>query len=231
MGSLFPKKKQLSQGLLNDKNDDTYSYVHHKHNRKNNNTNDNEQFFEIIDVNKKINKNKNIVLSKYKDIKYDEDFAKSVLSENNYYRNLNGIEPLELDDYLGKLANKIAKSILLDPSCNASNLLKNSEELGIELFFSEEKLSPEKLMENWYKEIEKNNFKEQREIKGNDFSKKMWKNSKKFGIGYYNIEDDTTLKIDNNSNDESVTDNEIMKYIYVGLYLREKNKSEENKGN
>ena len=210
MGCICPKNKQKEglQGFLEDVNADDYSDVNFVQ-KKNNKTKVNKLDYETIDVNKKFKKK--IDLSKYKDIKYDEEFAKNALEKNNYYRELHGVDPLELDEYLGKVASIIAKPILLDQSYDSENLLSydNNEEIGMSEFRSETELSPEVLMEIWYNEIEQYDFKNPKEQECLEFTNMIWKNSKLFGIGYFHKEDDMVLNVDNNAKEE---------YIYIALY-------------
>ena len=210
MGCLCPRKKDSE-----------------KKNRLLSQENENNLHYEYVDKNK--NKTEDLDLSKYGNIEYDEDFAKKALNKNNYYRELHGAKPLVLDENLGKRACIIAKPVLLNQSYENEELLTygKNEELGMIDLRSEEELSPEQLMEKWYSEIEQYDFKEPKDFECMEFAQMIWKDSKKFGIGYYHLENDMPLNI----SEDKESDMSNIKYVYVALYYPGGNKPGKYKDN
>jgi len=172
-----------------------------------------------------IKKNGTNKIDKKKDKKIEknqEEFAKKALNHNNYYRELYEVDKLELDDYLIKRANIIAQEYLTRRDFDNDNLLyENFEDIGINDYFSDKELKPEELIEIWIKEGENYNYQDINEIECKNFTQMIWKNSKKFGIGYYSSDDH--LNINNGTGEHNIE----KKFYYVALYYPIGNKSGE----
>ena len=164
-------------------------------------------------------KNINILSQKLEDLKIDKEFVKKALKKNNEYRKLHGIEDLLPDDYLVKKAFILAKKMFQD-FCNEDLVYKDGSEIGTNFEKCEKKMEPEKLMDKWYYENKKYNYIEPIELENNNFTQMIWKNSKRFGIGYY-----CQNSKDNEKNLET------KKYYYVALYYPAGNIPGEYKGN
>ena len=117
-------------------------------------------------------------------LKIDMTFAEKALKKINEHRKLHKVPPLMLDDYLIKRAFILCKKKLTN-FISEDFLYQNDEDLGCNFEISEEKLNVEKLMDKWYNENKNYNFIEPIELKSNNFTQMIWKNSTKFGIGYY----------------------------------------------
>ena len=147
-------------------------------------------------------------------------FNQLALKQNNQYRKLHRVEPLKFDEYLYKRAFIIAQQYLTEETIDNENLsYKNGKELGMNAKIFKEKLDEKKLMGLWYKENEKYNYKNPKELECNNFTQMIWKDSKKFGIGYYSLPEngkgkESAKKKNENKNNEKKP--EI--YYYVALY-------------
>ena len=117
-------------------------------------------------------------------LKIDMSFVEKALKKINEYRKLHKVAPLILDDYLTKrafiLSKKSFKNFISDDF-----LYKDGDDLGGNFEVSEEELDADKLIEKWYNENKNYNFIEPIELKCNNFTQMIWKNSNKIGIGYY----------------------------------------------
>jgi len=157
---------------------------------------------------------------KYKDINIDEQkkqFANNALKKNNEYRKKHGVAPLDLDDYLNKRAFILAKLFVNEEEFDNDNLLyKNREDLGMNILMSENKLDAENLMNKWYEENINYNFIEPKELECNNFTQMIWKDSKKFGIGYCHL--------GGNENNQFNEKKSLKKFCYIALYYPEGNK-------
>ena len=131
-------------------------------------------------------KKRNIQIEKkyLENLKIDNQFVEKATKKINDYRKLHGINPLIQDDYLNKkafiLAEKKQTNLIYEDL-----LYKDSEDIGINFGITEKELEVEKLIDNWYNENKNYNFIEPIELECNNFTQMIWKNSKKFGIGYY----------------------------------------------
>ena len=151
---------------------------------------------------------------KLEGLKLDKNFALKALKKINEYREIHGVEKLELDSFIMKKASIFAKqkAKTLD---NEDKLYKIQEPLGINLKISEKELKAEELIEEWYGDKKYYNFhapdeyREQKDV-GN-FTQLIWKNSKKFGIGYFC------------SNENSKDPNEQKNYYYVAFFYPQGN--------
>ena len=166
-----------------------------------------------------------------KNIFVDEIFVENALKKNNEYRQNHGVEILELDEYLNKRASILAKELLINGEFNNENLLyKNCDELGMNVKLSNEILEPEILMKIWYEENQSYKYKFPEDFECNNFTQMMWKNSKKFGIGYYQ----SNIKNKNNNIiQENNTKKELSEYAfcYIALYYPAGNKPGEYENN
>ena len=80
----------------------------------------------------------------------------------------------------------MAKQYLTEGTFDNTNLLyKDGEELGMNALSSEKELNPKQLMKEWYEENKKYNYIEPKILDSNNFTQMIWKNSKKFGVGYF----------------------------------------------
>ena len=173
-----------------------------------------------------------------------KEFNKKSLAKNNEYRKEHEVDPLELDDNLSKRAFTIAKEYLSEKKINDKNLLnEEGEKFGMNTLSHEKKLEPEDLMKLWYDEKLKYDYKEPKKSEGNNFTQMIWKSSKKFGIGYYNLSDDEDdeeetgksinkdKKDDTNNQDNQIISKETIKennkpdgvtkskrFYYIALY-------------
>ena len=194
-------------------------------------TKQNQIKYRDIDINKKrenkIDKKKHKDILKIENQKRNQSFAERALKKNNEIRDLHGVEPLELDEYLKNNAFILAQQILNEGSIQSYNLMnyKEGEELGYLCLQTEEELDGDDLMNKWYNEKGKYNFQEpENSTKDNsDFTQMIWKSSKKFGIGYFylqeEIEDNRNEKNDNDKNEEVNNEPEMINhYCYVALY-------------
>ena len=106
------------------------------------------------------------------------------------------------------------------------------------------KLNGKQLMSKWYEEKNDYDFQDPKQFECCNFSQMIWKNSKKFGIGYYILEEEDENKKRNNRNinekkeSEYENDNQSIennnpskKYCYVALYYPEGNKPGEYEEN
>ena len=152
-------------------------------------------------------------------IKIDNNFVEKALNKINEYRKLHGVNLLSTDDYLVKRAFLLAQKKLTDFT-GEDFLYKNGEDLGINLEKCEKELDVGKLMDNWYNESKNYNYIEPIELECNNFTQMIWKNSQKFGIGYYRSQD---------KNEEENPKNN--KYYYVALFYPAGNIPGEYKSN
>ena len=164
-------------------------------------------------------------------------FMNKALEKNNEYRNYHGVKELSLDEDLYKRAWILAKQILEKGENNHdNNLLYNikNEPLNMLIFKSEKELTPEKLMEIWYKESENYNFQEPESIQNKadceHFTQMVWKNTKKFGIGYYCKTEEIEIKSNNSNTNKKEEEEEKEKrkivkenIYYVALYFPQGN--------
>ena len=164
------------------KNSFLYSYGNKSNDKKNEEKKgENIIKFKIIE-----RKKRNIQIEKeYLDnLKIDNEFVEKALNKINEYRKLHGVNPLVQDDYLIKRAFILAQK-KLNNFKSEDLLYKDSEDLGTNFEKTEEELDVEKLMDNWYNENKSYNFIEPIELECNNFTQMIWKNSSKFGIGYF----------------------------------------------
>jgi hypothetical protein len=162
------------------------------------------------------------------------EFVNAALKRNNYYRNLHGVKPLNLDEYLFKMAFILAKQYLTEGTLENNNLkYKNHEELGMNVLSNDEMLDGDKLMNKWYDEINKPyNFIEPNEFECSNFTQMIWKQSNNFGCGYYCLEVKEEKEIDKNENQEKKQKiQSSKKYYYVALYYPAGNLPGEFKSN
>ena len=190
-----------------------------------------DKYFDKIKSNKKLEhtienkilekKKKNIsILSKnLEGLKIDKEFVEKALKKNNEYRKLHGIGELILDDYLIKRAFILAKKKFKD-FISEDLLYKDGSEIGTNFEKCENVFEPEKLIDKWYYENKKYNYIEPIELENNNFTQMIWKNSKRFGIGYYYQQ-----------TNEKEKNPEPKKYYYVALYYPPGNIPGEYKNN
>ena len=177
-----------------------------------------DKYFDKIKANKKLDhtiehkiiernkKNLNILKKVLDGLKIDKEFAEKALKKNNEYRKLHGIEELILDDYLIKRAFILAKKKFKHFDIEDLSY-KDGSEIGTNFEKCEKILEPEKLMDKWYYENKKYNYIEPIELENSNFTQMIWKNSKRFGIGYY------CQQTKNNEKNQGTK-----KYYYVALY-------------
>ena len=105
---------------------------------------------------------------------------------NNEYRNIHEASKLDLDEYWNKRFYILATELLTIGEFNNENLLyKNRDELGMNVKLSNEILKPEVLMKIWYVEFQSYNYDHPKDFECNNFTQMIWKDSKKFGVSYY----------------------------------------------
>ena len=157
---------------------------------------------------------------------FDQNFFITALNKNNYYRELHGVRPLILDDYLNKMAFILAKQNLEENTLKYNNLgYIHHEELGMNVLTFDEKLDGDKLMDKWYMEKKNYNFIEPNEYdEFFDFTQMIWKDSTNFGCGYY-------CKRVNENNENNNNENQSNNYCYVALYFPAGNKLGEFRNN
>ena len=202
---------------------------------KGNNKEENKNDFRVIDLNKE--RKNEIDKKKLKNLKSKIDdekkkFNQIALKQNNKYRKLHGVEPLELDEYLYKRAFIIAQQYLIEGTFDNEDLsYKNGEELGMNAIIFKEKLEAEKLMGLWYKENEKYNYIMPKELECNNFTQMIWKDSKKFGIGYYSKSQEEEIKPTKKKKKNKNKEKKGEKFYCIALYYpagNTPNKYEEN---
>ena len=159
--------------------------------------------YKLLEIRKR---NIQIEKKSLKDLKIDNIFVEKALKKNNNYRKLHGIPELISDDYLIKRAFILAKKKLTN-FISEDLSYKDGSELGANIIKCENGLTPEKLMDKWYSENKKYNYIEPIELENNNFTQMIWKNSKRFGIGYYYQQE---KEIENKQ--------ENKQYYYVALY-------------
>ena len=168
------------------------------------------------------------------------EFVNAALKRNNYYRNLHGVKPLVLDEYLFKMAFILAKQYLTEGTLENNNLkYKNHEELGMNVLSNDEMLDGDKLMNKWYDEINKPyNFIEPNEFECSNFTQMIWKQSTNFGCGFYCLEvkevKEEKEEKEGNKNENQEKNLKIQfskKYYYVALYYPAGNQPGEFKSN
>ena len=189
---------------------------------------------EIIETTKK--RKNEIDKKKYKNLDIDKNFIENALKENNKFRDMHGVKPLELDDYLNKRAFILANELLTKGEFDNENLLyKNREDLGMNIKMSNEDIEAEKLMEIWYEENRGYNYQEPDELECNNFTQMIWKNSVKFGIGYCHLlrkkENVKNINIDNTEENNEIKNPKIYQFCYIALYYPVGNKPGEYKDN
>ena len=166
---------------------------------------------------------------KFKDIKIDNtkiQFIEEALNKINEYRQLHGVNPLERDDNLCIKAFFLAKRKLLKiPYDNKYEYYENGKDLGINKLGIDEQLSAENVIQKWYNEGENYNYKEPKDFKFVNFAQMIWKNTEKFGIGYFSFEEkeDTDILMnasileDEEEEEENKEENQY-NYFYVALF-------------
>ena len=94
---------------------------------------------------------------------------------------------------------------------------KNSEDLGLNFLQSKKELTPEELINKWYEKEKNYNYQEPQDF--DEFTQMIWKNSEKFGIGYY---PDNNGNKDNNVDNNDINDEKDI--YYIALFYPEGNK-------
>ena len=136
---------------------------------------------------------------------HKKEFNTKSLEKNNEYRKQHEVDPLEFDENLYKRAFRIAKEYLSEGKIEDKHLLnENDEKFGMNTLLNEKKLEPEDLMKLWYDENLKYDYNDPKESKGNNFTQMIWKNSKKFGVGYYNLSDDDDEEDEDEGKDKNI---------------------------
>ena len=180
-----------------------------------------------------------------KDLKNDMEFITDALNENNKMRELHGVQKLKQDKYLIDRAHILAKLMLTEGTYDNENIFyKNGEELGMNCLKYENKLNGKQLMSKWYEEKNDYDFQDPNEFECRNFTQMIWKNSEKFGIGYYILEEENENKEGNtqntnekkgpykeNENQSIENNNGSKKYCYVALYYPTGNKPGEYEEN
>ena len=196
--------------------------------------NSNEVIIEHFKLN---NKRKNEIDNKISlDIKIDNIFVDQALKKINDLRQLHGTKNLKQDDYLNKRAYIIAKDLLNKGECFNENLhYKNFEELGMNVKMSNEKIDPEKLMEDWYKENKNYDYNNPIDFECNNFTQMIWKDSTNFGIGYYQLNNKKEKEIIDNKNEikkiETKKKQSQYEFCYIALFYPAGNKPGKYKDN
>jgi len=164
------------------KNSFLYSYG----NKDNAKRNDDKKGEDIIEHKIIERKKRNIQIeTKYlENVKINNEFVEKALKRINEYRKLHGVKPLIQDDYLIKRAFILAQKKLTNFK-SEDFLNEDGEDLGTHFVKSEKELDVEKLIDNWYNENKNYNFIEPIGLESNNFTQMIWKNSSKFGIGYF----------------------------------------------
>ena len=158
---------------------------------------------------------------------------------------MHGVQPLKEDKYLYNNALILAKQFLEDGTVENSYLnYKEGQELGMLNIINEEELSPEELMDMWYKENKRYNFQEPESQDNSlycyNFTQMVWKDSQKFGIGFYCLTEEMNKKTDNSKRDKEEEEEKeeeenkkvkTKKFCYVALYFPAGNKQGEYKKN
>ena len=113
----------------------------------------------------------------------------NLLKIHNTYRKKHKSPELILNDELNKIADKYAKDL-----CETNNEIFlhktfNSEAIGENIYFSENNINGEKIIEEWYEESQGYDYKKDFQKDKIHFSQLIWKSSKFVGFGVnYNDE-------------------------------------------
>ena len=164
----------------------------------------------------------------------EKKFIKISLLKNNYYRKKHKVDELKLDEDLSKRAFILAYQKLEEGNFS-NNYQKNekNEDLGLINLESNEELEADELIQKWYSDLIEYNPNEPDEYQCLDSTQIIWKNSKKFGIGFYKktlIE--PKKKILQEKLKEKQKDNKEKNiYCYVALYYPAGNQPEQFKEN
>ena len=208
-----------------------------KSRNKSNKNNENIIKSEIIKINSsrdnKIDAKKYSMYEYSKQTENEKKFIKEALNKINYWRIFHGVEPLEEDDDLNKRAFIIAKQFLTDGTFDIVNLnYENGGELGMNALKCENELKPEKLIEKWHSEKDNYNFQEPQEfeLESNNFTQMIWKDSKKFGLGFHYQKEE--IPENENTNDHPPKKGKIINaYYYIALFYPAGNIPEKYKDN
>ena len=174
----------------------------------------------------------------FKDIQIDEKkykFIEDALNKINELREIHGVKPLERDDNLILKSFFLAKRKLLKiPYDNKYEFYDNGKDLGILKLGTDEQLSAENLIQKWYKEGENYNYKEPKDFKCVNFAQLIWKNTEKFGIGYFSADEKGENDILLNQSVTTEEDNEEegqYNFYYMALFYPSGNLPGEYKTN
>jgi len=192
------------------------SFLYSYENKDNAKRNEDKKGGDIIEHKMIERKKRNIQIeTKYlENVEINKEFVEKALKRINEYRKLHGVNPLIQDDYLIKRAFILTQKKLTNFK-SEDFLYKDGEDLGIIFEKSEKKIDVEKLIDNWYNENRNYNFIEPIELECNNFTQMIWKNSSKFGIGYFFSQENEENK----------------KYYYAALFYPAGNIPGEYKGN
>ena len=157
-------------------------------------------------------------------------FISMALTKNNYYRKKHKVDELKLDKDLSKRAFILAYQKLEEGNFS-NNYQKNekNEDLGLINLESNEKLEAEELIKKWYSDLIEYNPKEPNEYQCLDSTQIIWKNSKKFGIGYYKKTLTEPKKKIKKEKEKENKEKNI--YCYVALYYPAGNQPDQFKEN
>ena len=176
----------------------------------------------------------------FKDIQIDETkgkFIEDSLNKINELRKIHGVKPLEKDDNLILKSCFLAKRKLLKiPYDNKYEIYDNGEDLGMLKLGTNEQLSAENLIQKWYKEGEKYNYKEPKDFKFQNFAQLIWKNTEKFGIGYFSADEKEDKDVLLNQSVTTEEDNENEEegqynFYYMALFYPPGNLAGQYKAN
>ena len=165
------------------------------------------------------NEESKIDSNKYKQIldfaNSQKDFIVIALNKNNEYRISHNVDKLISDEDLIKRAFILSYQKLIEGKYSNDYLNdEKNKKLGMISLESNEKLDPDELMSKWYEDLIEYNPKEPDEYKGLSSTQIIWKDSKKFGIGYYYV---PFIQDKNDVGNGNIITKQ-KKYCYIALY-------------
>lgn len=117
----------------------------------------------------------------------DEDFAKSVLSSVNDYREKHGVAKLKMSKELSKYAKEWAKKLAADEKMSHRPESKYGENVFcLSSNTTNFDVKPNEVVDKWYSEVKDHKFGEEPKgsmLKSGHFSQLVWKDTKQMGVG------------------------------------------------
>jgi len=112
-----------------------------------------------------------------------KEYIKEVLNLINIHRKEHGVSPLTLSQEITEISQKYSEKLSTENDLEFSKNEYKGEELGESLFSSSRPIDSNKLVENWYKQGYKYDFKNINKNQPSHFSQMIWRDTKYFGLG------------------------------------------------